>query len=265
MLAHVVHHLRIARELARVGIVRKSQLQLEFWCQVIMDCLWYASHVAVFEVFYSQVDSIAGWKRHEFRVLLGFLFVSDAFMMIWLTQMWRFGRDLKDGKIDPFRVRPVSTFLLYGFQQFSLEGSTNMLFALGYLIYGVGIAVPEPTALTALALVGCIALSCWVRVVIVALFSGLEVFLVGSDAMRFISELFHTATDRPMDIFGARVKAFLIYVVPVGALTHVPAGFLLGRYGGLEILGTVAWLLAFGVAVFVGWHRALRHYESAMG
>ena len=68
----------VARELARVGIVRKSQLQLEFWCQVIMDCLWYASHVAVFEVFYGQVDVIAGWQRHEFRVLLGHLLLTGG-------------------------------------------------------------------------------------------------------------------------------------------------------------------------------------------
>lgn len=265
MLARAVHFVRIARELARVGIVRKSQLQLEFWCQVIMDCLWYASHVAVFEVFYGQVDVIAGWQRHEFRVLLGFLFVSDAFMMIWLTQMWRFGRDLKDGKIDPYRVRPVSTFLLYGFQQFSLEGTTNMLFALGYLVYGVAIAIEQPSALTVLSLVGCIALSFWVRFVVVMLFSGLEVFLVGSDAMRFVSELFHTTSDRPMDIFGARLKAFLIYVVPVGALTYVPAAIVLGRFNRVETFATVAWLLAFGLFVFWAWHRALRRYESAMG
>jgi ABC-type uncharacterized transport system permease subunit len=127
----VLHYMRIAGALARVGIVRKSQLQMEFWCQVIMDCLWYASHVAVFEVLYAHVTDIAGWSRDEFRVLIGFLFVSDAFMMIWLSQMWRFGRDLKDGKLDSFRVRPVSTLFIYGFQTFSLEGCMNMLFAFG--------------------------------------------------------------------------------------------------------------------------------------
>lgn len=261
----LLHYLRIARELARVGIVRKSQLQLEFWCQVIMDCFWYASHVAVFEVLYSQVTSIAGWSRAEFRVLIGFLFVSDAFMMIWLSQMWRFGRDLKDGKLDSFRVRPASALFLYGFQQFSLEGCTNMLFAFGYLIYAVSIAVPEPSALTALVLAGCVVLSCWARFVVVTLFAAFEVAWVGSDVMRFMTELLLSGSDRPLDIFGARVRAFLIYVVPVGALTHVPASILLGRYGWLESFGLVAWLIALGVGVAFGWTRAFRRYESAMG
>jgi len=261
----VMHYLRIARELARVGIVRKSQLQVEFWCQVIMDCVWYASHVAVFEVLYSHVTDIAGWSRAEFRVLLGFLFVSDAFMMIWMSQMWRFGRDLKDGKVDSFRVRPASALFLYGFQHFSLEGCTNMLFAFGYLSYAVALAVPEPSALTVVVLAGCVLLSCWARFVTVTMFAALEVVFVGSDVMRFLNELLLSGSDRPLDIFGARIRAFLIYVIPVGALTHVPASILLGRYGGLEALGLVAWLIALGVGVAFGWTRAFRRYESAMG
>jgi ABC-2 type transport system permease protein len=261
----LVHYLRILRELARVGIVRKSQLQLEFWSQVIMDCLWYVSHVAVFEVLYSHVDAIAGWRREEFRVLIGFLFVSDAFMMIWLSQMWRFGRDLKDGKLDPFRVRPVSTLFIYGFQLFSLEGCTNLLFAFGYLAYGVSIAVPQWSLPTLLIFTGCVALCCWARFVTVTLFATLEVALVGSDIMRFMTELMYSTADRPLDIFGARVRAFLIYAIPVGALTHVPASIMLGRYGVLEALLTVAWLIAFGVGVAFTWNRAFRHYQSAMG
>jgi ABC-2 type transport system permease protein len=265
MLAQPIRYLRILAELARVGIVRKSQLQLEFWCQVIMDCLWYASHVAVFEVLYLHVPSIAGWSRADFRVLLGFLFASDAFMMIWLTQLWRFGRDLKEGKLDPFRVRPASMLVVYGFQQFSPEGCVNMLFALGYLSYGVWNAVPDPSPWTGLALAGCIALCWWSRLVIVTLFGTLEIALVGSDVMRFLSELFLTASDRPLDIFGARLKAFLIYIVPVGAVTHVPAAMMLGRYTALEALGTVLWLIALGILVIYAWHRSFRHYESAMG
>jgi ABC-2 type transport system permease protein len=259
------HYLRILRAFARVGIVRKSQFQLEFWCQVIMDCLWYASHIAVFEVFYSHVDAIAGWSREEFRVLIGFLFVSDAFMMIWLSQMWRFGRDLKDGKLDPFRVRPVSTLFAYGFQLFSLEGCTNMLFAFGYLVYGVSIAVPELTVETALTFAVCVMLCCWARFVTVTLFATLEVVLVGSDVMRFMTELMYSAADRPLDIFGARLRAFLIYVIPVGALTHVPASIMLGRYGWQESLFAVAWIMALGAAVAFAWTRAFRSYQSAMG
>jgi ABC-type uncharacterized transport system permease subunit len=258
-------HLRIARELARIGVVRKSQFQVEFWCQVIMDCLWYASHVSVFEVLYTQTPDIAGWNREQFRVLLGFLFVSDAFMMIWLGQMWRFGRDLKDGKLDPFRVRPASSLFLYAFQQFSLEGCVNMLFAASYLGYGVQRALPHVTPATLLLVIFCVALSFWARLVVVTLFSILELYFTGSEAARFVHDLFHAAYDRPLDIFSARVRHLLIYIVPVGALTQVPASIVLGRYDLLDAAFASVWLFGLGLLVFSAWNRSFKHYESAMG
>jgi ABC-2 type transport system permease protein len=186
-------------------------------------------------------------------------------MMAWLGNMWRFGRDLKDGKLDPFRVRPASTLFLYAFQQFSLEGLVNLAVSCAYLAYGIGIAVPSVTpAVVLLALFG-VALSCWMRLVVMTMFSLFELYAIGSDATKFFYELFHSATDRPVDVFGARVRAFLIYIIPVGALTTVPAGMLLGHFGLLEAVATVAWLVVFGLAIFAAWGRAFRNYESAMG
>lgn len=259
----VLHHVDIARQLARVGIVRKSQLQLEFWSQVIMDCLWYASHVAVFEVLYSHTQDIAGWRRDDFRVLLGFLFVSDAFMMIWLGQMWRFGRELKDGKLDPCRVRPASAFFLFAFQQFSLEGCVNMAVALCYLVYAVCIAAPL-TLGTLFITLGALLLCFWARTIVITFFSLFELYMLGSDATRFLHELFHAASDRPVDIFGARVRLLLLYIVPVGALTQIPASLVLGRLSAWQAIGTVSWLFALGVLIFAAWNRGFRRYESAM-
>jgi ABC-type uncharacterized transport system permease subunit len=198
-------------------------------------------------------------------VLLGFLFVSDAFMMIWLGQFWRFGRDLKDGKLDPFRVRPASTLFLYGFQQFSLEGCVNMAMALGYLVYAVAIATSGFSAGLVLVTLFAIALSFWVRVVVVTLFSILELWLVGSDVARFLQDTFHAANDRPVDVFNARIRSFLLYVVPVGALSQLPAAIVLGRYSVLEGAAASGWLVVLGLLVFAGWNRSLHRYESAMG
>ena len=86
-----------------------------------MDCIWYAAKIAVFEILFLYTGDLAGWSLKDIRVFLGFVFVSDAFMMMWLGARWRFGQDLKDGKLDPFRVRPASTAFLYFFQQFSPE------------------------------------------------------------------------------------------------------------------------------------------------
>lgn len=261
----VGQHLRIAGALARVGVVRKSQFKLEFWSQVVMDCVWYGAHVGLFEVLYAHTGSIAGWNRAEFRVLLGMLFVSDAFMMIWLGQMWRFGRDLKDGKLDPYRVRPASALFLYAFNQFSLEACVNMLIACGYLVYAIAVAIPDAGAGTVLLSLFAVLFSFWGRFVVMALFSLFELLAVGTDASRFLQDLFHATNDRPLDIFERRVRLLLLYVVPIGGLSYLPASIVLGRMGWAAALGSTAWLIAFGVLVFGAWKRGFRRYESAMG
>ncbi len=261
----LVQHLRIAWQYARIGVIRKSQFKVEFWSQVLMDCCWYGAHVAVFEVLYSHVTDIAGWNREQFRVLLAFLFVSDAFMMIWLGRMWRFWRDVKDGRLDPFRVRPASTLFLYGFQEFSVEGCVNMAIALAYLTYAVARASVHVTvARVAMTLVA-ILLSWWVRTLILTLYAIVDLWMVGSDAGRFLQEMLHATADRPADVFGARLRTFLLYVIPVGALTQVPAALVLGRYGWGGGLLAVGWLVALGLAVFAAWNASFRRYESAMG
>lgn len=260
-----LRYLRIAGHHARIGAVRRSQFRVEFAAQVVMDCLWYAIHVGVFEILFLHADDIAGWVREDIRVLLGFLFVSDAFMMMWMGQHWRFGRDLKDGKLDPFRVRPGSTLYLYMFQQFSLEAVLNFAIGTGYLLWALNRAgrLLEPEML--LVLPATMLLACWARVITLVGFSIGELLILNSDLSKTFDRMFAAASDRPLDIFTKRVQLMLLYLVPVGAMTHAPASVALGRTPPAMALVHGVWMLALGVLVFAAWTRSLRRYESAMG
>ena len=257
-------YLAVARQLARIGIIRKSQFRVEFFCQVLMDLLWYLSHILVFEILFLHTDAIAGWAVEDVRVFLGFVFVSDGFMMVWLGQAWHFGRELKDGKLDPVRVRPISPIFLYFFQRFSLEGCANMVIALGYLIYAVAVG-PGFTLASAGMLAWGIAVAWWARAVLTVFFSIWEFHVLHSDLSNFTHEITMAGADRPLDIFDRRVRAFLIYLVPVGAMTHVPASMVLGRYGVGGALLHSGWMVLFGLGVFRWWRGSFRKYESAMG
>ncbi|MCK6444901.1 MAG: ABC-2 family transporter protein [Planctomycetes bacterium] len=257
-------HVRIGRQFARMGVARKSQFRVEFASQVLMDIVWYATHVGVFEVLMRHTHSLAGWTLPELRVFVAFLFVSDAFWMAWMGKSWHFGRDLKDGNLDPVRVRPASPIFLYFFQSFSLEACFNGAIALGYLGWALASADGVDALRCLWAVPWAIALSVWARIVVTVLFSTAELYLVNSDLGIFFWEFLLGPIERPLDVFGRRVKLFLLFVVPVGCLTHFPAALVLGRVGALEALGYGAWLLLFGLGVFWFWRRSFRRYESAL-
>lgn len=258
-------HLAIARRFVGIGIIRKSQFRVEFLMQVLMDTCWYAAHIATIEILFLHTKSIAGWSLGELRVLVGFLFVSDAFMAVWLGQAWHFGRELKDGGLDTLRVRPASPVFLYFFQRFSLEGLTNMSMAFAYLGYALVTAGVDPGPGTLVLLAWTTLLSFWARTVLMVLVSTWEFFVLNSDIGSFTNEIVTSPTDRPLDIFGRRTRGFLIYLLPVGMLSHVPAAMVLGRVPWGWSLGYSLWLGVMGWGVFRFWKRSFRHYESALG
>lgn len=248
-------------------MVRKSQFRVEFLNQVLMDVLFYASHLLVFEILFDfeQGLSIAGWSHAEMRVFLGMVFVHDAFMMTWLGQGWHFGEDLKNGKLDPFRIRPAPTVFLYFFQRFSPEGIMN--FAIACAILAWGLSAPELSIspwILPLALWG-FAIAFFAQTVLTVLYATAEFWFLNSDLARTFSEVFGSLGSRPIDIYNRRVRTFFLLLVPIGFLAWLPASLMLGRIGLLAGLLHTAWIAAVGLGVFRLWNRGFRRYESALG
>jgi ABC-2 type transport system permease protein len=257
-------YLRLAREFARVGVIRKSQFRVDFLTQVVMDAAWYAVHVATFEILFEHTDAIAGWGRDETRVFLGMLFVSDAFWMMWLGQSWHFSRELKDGVLDSLRLRPGSPVFLYFFQRFSLEACVNAAMAVAWLGYALS-RIEGALSLSGLALlVWALALACWCRTVLSVLYTVSEFYVVHSDLSNVAWEVSMNMADRPADVFPLRFRQLLTSVVPVAALSTLPAAMVLGRIGPLEALAHTAWLALLGLGVFRLWRWSFRSYQSAL-
>ena len=261
----LVQHARIARELVRIGVIRKSQFRMEFLFQVVMDCVWYGTFIVSFEVLFTQAETFAGWTHDMMRVFLGFVFVSDAFMMAWLGQTWRFARDLKDGKLDTVRVRPASPVFLYFFQQFSLEAVVNMAVAMAYLGHAMARAGCFEAPSIVLTLPLAMALSWWARVTTNVAFTIIELHAVGSDLANFLHRFLGAWNEQPLDVYTMRMKLLLLHVIPVGAMTWLPASMVLGRLAPWEVVFHSAWQVAFGLGVFALWKRSFRRYESALG
>lgn len=80
-----------------------------------------------------------------------------------------------------------------------------------------------------------------------------------------MNEFHMAAEDRPLDIFSARIRSFLIFILPVGALSYIPACFLLGKVSVFFMAFFSLWLFAMGLAIFRFWNFSFRRYESAMG
>ncbi|MEK7487539.1 MAG: ABC-2 family transporter protein, partial [Planctomycetota bacterium] len=150
------------------------------------------------------------------------------------------------------------------FQRFSPEGFTNLLFALSYLFYALFQKISFSPQ-TWVWLLWAILLSWWGRTIIVVFFSTIEFYILNSELSRFFSEVYMSIEDRPLDIFPKRLRAFFIYILPVGLLSYIPACMLLGRIAWQTCLGFTLWLFFLGCLIFKFWNYSFRRYESALG
>lgn len=267
MIEPVRRHLAIARQFVRMGLVRKSQFRLEFANQVLMDILFYASHLLTFGLLYSLGEGrdIAGWDYWEANLFLGFVFVYDGFMMTWLGQGWHFGADLKKGNLDPVRVRPGHPVVLYFFQRFSPEGLLNLCIGSGVLIWACLGAEVFSQPLILLTLPWAVALA-WFSTTIFTVFGSLaEFYFLNSNLGELVNTSIAQFAGRPLDVYSRWLRRFFVYAVPAGAQAYIPACLVLGRISLLEGLAYTLFYLLMGKLTLDFWRYSFRRYESAMG
>jgi ABC-type uncharacterized transport system permease subunit len=126
--------------------------------------------------------------------------------------------------------------------------------------------IPGAYCLSGIALVAWgLAIACWCRVVLSVLFSISEFYFVNSDLSNVAWEVSLSMADRPADVFPLRYKQFLTSLLPVAAVSTLPAALALHRISALEGLAHTAWLAFFGLGVFRLWRASFRKYESALG
>ena len=264
LLQSVLRHGRIARRYAAIGIVRRAQFRTEFFSQVIMDIVFYGVHVALFEFLYRHVDNVAGWTIHDVRVFLGWLFLSDAFMMVWMSNAWMLPEDLKNGNLDTVRVRPVQPAFLYLFQKFSLEACVNALIALGWLLWAIDAHPQGWTPWQAPLFVWCVLVCCMGRAAVMTLFSTVEFIWVNGELSRVLNLLAVDVNDHPLDVYGRRGRAFLLYMLPLGAMNYAAASMWLGKCAQAEAVALSVFVPTLMVLSFALFARMFRRYESAM-
>lgn len=266
-LASIARGLRVLRQYVRIGWIRKSQFRWEFFNQVLMDVVFYASFILTFEFIYGLDEglSLAGWSRDEVRVYLGMAFVADAILMTFLGQQWHFGEDLKDGKLDAFRVKPGSTAFLYFFQRFSPEGLTNLAIAIGWLGFALAGITSAGVAIEWWAMPIAFAAVAWSQVALTVAYSSTELFVLNSGVGHLFSHMLSNMAERPIDVYPTGIRRALLFVVPLAGISWYPTSLVLGRLDPLFAALYPLVLVGFGWAVAFVFRRGLRRYESAMG
>ena len=236
---------------------------MNFIVRNIILFLWATIQFTTFNIIFSHVDALAGWKKEEV-ILVGVVmyFTNGIFKTFFQNNILQLPKYIRMGQLDGMLLKPIRAIFLVSTRFISLaEFPSMVVFAIILVRYSFKInpSLTIPTFVLALIMIGIGA---------VGMFGFL--FTLNTIAfwkprlwnLSFLSSRVKSLASFPSDIYRGIFRG-IVYFSPIAAFTTIPALFLLGKGSWqLFVYSSFVCFSFFGVAI-IAWKRGLLRYESA--
>lgn len=216
-------------------------------------------------VLFENIDSIAGWGRYEIILLWGVIELVLGLYWAFFASVERVSEMIRDGSLDRFLPRPISTLLDISTQKITLfEGMPLLVLSLGIIAFawtklspnfGFNVVIFPVTVLLSVTITTLVPLS----------ISLLAFWLTDTGDLERLYEQMMEFARYPIGIYPEKLRFIFTTFIPTAILAYVPAHTLLYGFNKILVLYQVVALVLFSVAVKVLWTRGLKRYQSAGG
>lgn len=264
----ILHYAVIWIAFLRASFARGLQFRSDFFFRILMDCFYYAVNLGFFEVLLHHTSELGSLNTEQTRIFVaGFLFMDGLYMTFFSSSLWLFPDLIRKGNFDYTLVRPVSSFFLTVFRDFSVGSFFNFLIACAILTYQISTSSYAPSEVGSWLSVSLYILFLLVGTSIMLatrlLFLVPAFWFTQVDALRDLSWSIQNIGERPSGVYPDRVRFVFTYIVPVLTAFALPSeSFLLGWPLDRWLPLTGVAVLFWGVLLFF-WKQGTRAYSSA--
>lgn len=255
--------------LVRAGLREEMQFRANFLIEVAFGLIYQTLGFAFIWVVLGKFQAIGSWTLQEVTLLYGIQLMGHALWSLAFSRIINVQGMVLAGEFDTMLVRPMPIALQFMFGGFRIAILGDVLGAVVLLTVGLRTADVDWSPARAVFLVLAVIGSGLVRGAFELAGCAL-VFrtLVSGWAQYATDRLFGQFGSYPLDIFAARLRSFLTWVIPVAFVAWVPATVLLDRVDVLPFPAWVAWctpLLGVVLMAIAWWLflRESRQYQSS--
>ncbi len=260
-----MHALTVARTFFRLGLLNIMQYRTDFFVSLANVLITLGTQLLGLQVIFGQTSDLRGWTHTDLIVLVGIhLFVGGLLSLVIRPSMQAMMEGIRLGTFDFVLTKPVDSQLFASVQMVAPQSTTDMLFGLGVIAFGM---IRLDTSLTA-GDAGLFLLMLLAGVIIIYSFmmilSTLAFWFVRLENVLVIfNTMFGNAGSWPITIYPGWLRTTLTFFVPVAFAVTIPAQSLTGRLDTATAIGTLALAALFFTAARLFWRFALRHYTGA--
>jgi len=214
-------------------------------------------------IVFENTPSLAGWSRGEVILLYAVsgaaFWTGDALVGCVDT----ISEKIRDGSFDAFLLRPAPPLVQLCADAFALRRATRVLLALGVLAAVARGGVVDWTPARAAVVAGTVAVGFVIFSAIWVTTSAFAFWVI--DAREFGNAFTYGGgflANQPLDIYGAWLRRFVTYVVPIAFAVYLPVGWVLGKTDSRLVWLSPAVAAAAALVARTVWRTGVRHYRS---
>ncbi len=258
----ILHHLRVHFQIIIHRFLARMAYRFDFMMSIIAAIVFQITLPAFVGVAYYAGASFGGWTFSQMMILLGALAIIRGFaFMSFMGILWNTIRVVKNGTLELFLIRPLSTIWLLAMYAFDEEDIGQVVGGVGILISGL---LLEPVAGSWLLFV----LLCIVGILFyfaLALFCcALTIYFINTYRLWEFLFMLSLLGGYPKSIYSKKLGLIFSLILPVLITAYYPASALLGL--PLEGVLLASFSSVFFVLLgFASVHAALKYYTGAGG
>jgi ABC-2 type transport system permease protein len=267
----VVESLALWGRLVGAQIRSQVQYRVSFGLELVGAFLIaFLDFLAVLVIFHNT-PRLAEWTVQEVAFLYALSSITFALTDLLIGHLDLFPRLIRDGNFDVLLVRPRGTLFQVIASDFQLRRLGKAAQGVLVLVYALGALHIDWTPARVVVLLVSIPAGVLIFSAVWVAFGCLAFWTV--DSGEFTNAFTYGGNflaQYPIDIYGAWLRRFLAYLVPLAFVCYFPALYILGKHDPLGLPRVLQFLspaVALAAACVAGaaWRFAVRHYRSAGG
>jgi ABC-2 type transport system permease protein len=258
-------NLRFIWILFKMKLSMQMMYRLSFFGATFVDGSGFLLWLLMFNVIYSQVDSIGGWGRGQMTIFLGTFSLLNAInMTIYFFGVNNISAKIRSGDLDHYLTKPINPLLRITFENIDIGSAPLILLSIGIIAYGVslaGIIVNTGTVMLYILFI----------ILMVILYYDMEViiriitfFVISATSIeRFEGAAFDLCMRVPGVLFNGIFKVLFYFILPYGIMATIPTQILTNSISSTMIATSAGIAIIFTVFTQWFWRFGLKHYKSA--
>lgn len=256
-------YLQLFGKLFRYSIITQMQYRLNFLLMLPVHLAWTMQEVIFTLILYLYTAKILNWTKYEIILLIGTYFIIDSLLTsILLHNIIDLSDKIRTGQLDFFILKPIDSQFLV----FTYRIDLGLVFA-----FSIGVVLIIISFIRLHILLDPFRILVYLLLVINGFITFASIiYIISSFAFRtvkvdYVYNLFITFAEfsrKPFDIYPRILRYFMIYVIPLGFIAYIPAGYLLSKANYLWYLSFIYTPVLFLISRKI-WKLSIKTYESA--